>query len=182
MANAFFVRNPHIVASEAGDLFWTTYFNPGPLNLFIYESAAEDAALLWQDSREADEGGFVSVGYEDHGQNLVPGNYLVVSDGATQKGLVLETITMEVFDTDNEIMVGTAPAGREVWVTAGMAEAETQASILVIADPESGAWMAEFSSIPFDVTEEMRPWSFAQIFDEDGDANEDGTPAPPAAP
>lgn len=87
---------------------------------------------------------------------------------------------MEVFDTENEMMSGTAPGGREVLVVAGMAEAETQAHIVVTAGSESGAWLADFNSISFDITEEMRPWSFAQIHDGDGDANEAGAPPPPA--
>ncbi|MEW5989260.1 MAG: hypothetical protein AB1791_21755 [Chloroflexota bacterium] len=186
VANAFFAPDPasrHIIASTAGDWFWTSGFNPGMLDLFIYDSADDGATLLWQGSQEANEAGFVHILYEDHGQDLVPGYYLVVSDGTIEKGLVLETITMAVFDTDNEIMVGTAPHGREVTVVAGMAEAETQGVIRVIADPDNGAWRADFHSISFDITEEMRPSSFAQIHDEDGDANEAGTsPLPPPAP
>lgn len=178
VANAFTAPNPRIVASESGNWFWTVNFYPGILDLFIYESADEGAALLWSGQSEADQWGFTIVGYDVHGQDLVPGNYLVVSDGVNEKGVVLERITMEVFDTENEIMAGTAPAGREVMVVAGMAEAETQATIRLFADAESGAWMADFSTIPFDITEDMRPWSFAQIFDEDGDANEAGMPPP----
>lgn len=175
--DGFSAPTPYIVASVAGDWFWTTGFDQGRLNLSIFESAAEDAKLLWQGSRKADEAGFVIVFFEDHGLDLLPGNLVVVSDGATEKRLVLELITMEVFDTENEIMAGTAPVGREVVVVAGMAEAETQGVIFVIADPQSGAWSADFTSIGFDITEEMRPWSFAQIHDEDGDANEAGPPA-----
>jgi hypothetical protein len=183
VANAFTPPNPRIVASEAGDWFWVTEFYPGLLNLFIYESAGEGATLLWSGQQEAvDLWGITSVGYDVHGQDLAPGNYLVVSDGTNEKGLVLETITMEVFDTDNEIMAGTAPAGRAVTVVAGMAEAETQATIHLTADAESGAWLADFKTIPFYITEEMRPWSFAQIYDEDGDANEAGAPPPPPNP
>jgi hypothetical protein len=59
-----------------------------------------------------------------------------------------------------------------------MAENETQAHIVVLAAPGTGEWLADFTTVPFDITEEMRPWSFAQIFDEDGDANEAGTPPP----
>ncbi len=169
-------RSPwqRIVASELGDWFWTTGFNPGPLNLFIYESAEAEAPLLWSGEQEADEGGFTIVGADVHGQDLVPGNYLVVSDGVTTKGLVLEPIRMDVFDTDNEIMAGTAPAGRHVSVAAG--PQDWQEHILVTADAVSGAWMADFKTIDFDITEEMRTWSYAQIFDADGDANEAGTP------
>lgn len=76
-------------------------------------------------------------------------------------------------------MAGTAPGGREVTVVAGMAEPETQGIIFVTADPVTGAWSADFKSIGFDITEELRGPSFAQIHDEDGDANEAGTPAAP---
>ncbi len=180
VANAFFARNPRIFASEAGDWFWTTDFNPGVLDLFIYESANEGATLLWQGTRDADESGFAFVGGDVHGQDLVPGNYVVVSDGVNEKGLVLETITMEVFDTENEIMAGTAPLGREVSAAAG--PQDWQERIMVQADMVTGAWQADFKTIGFDITEEMRPWSFAQIFDEDGDANEGSTPPPPPTP
>jgi hypothetical protein len=178
VANAFFVpeRHPMIVASFAGDWFWTTDFMPGASLVFsIYESQDQGADLLWQDSGTADESGFISVGSP---VDMLPGHYLTVSDGVFEKGLVLETITMEVFDIDSETMAGTAPGGREVLAVAGMAEAETQAVITVTADPESGMWMADFSTIPFDITEEMRPWSFAHIYDEDGDANEANPPPP----
>lgn len=104
---------------------------------------------------------------------------MVASDGTTEKRLILETITLDIFDTENEIMAGTAPGGREVTVVAGMAEPETQGIIFVTADPVTGAWSADFKSIGFDITEEMRGPSFAQIHDEDGDANEAGTPAAP---
>jgi hypothetical protein len=179
VANAFFARNARIVASAAGDWFWTAEFNPGLLNLSIYASQDPGAPLLWGGTRDTDDSGFLVVGFADHGVDLLAGHYLVISDGTTQKGLVLETITMDVFDTDNEIMAGTAPAGREVVVVAGMAEAETQESLVVQADPLTGAWMADFAPVPFDITEEMRPWSFTQIFDDDGDANE--ADAPPVA-
>ena len=123
------------------------------------------------------------MGYEDHGIDLLPGHYLVISDGSTRKSLVLETITMDVFDLEEDIMAGTAPNGREVLAVAGMADPETQASIAVVADSLRGAWMADFSTLtePFDITEDMRPWSFAQIFDSDGDANEASPPPAPTA-
>jgi hypothetical protein len=166
--------NAQIIASEAGNWFWTNGFNPGMLDLFIYESADEGAELLWSDQREADGGGFVIV--DNHGLDLVSGNYIVVSDGVTQKGLVLQPISITMFDTEYEFMAGTAPAGRDVTVVAGMAEAETQATINLTADPESGEWSADFAEIGFDITEEMQPWSFAHIYDGDGDANEGGVP------
>jgi hypothetical protein len=184
VANAFFAQDGRIVASQAGDWFWAAGFVPGAVTISIYESDEPDAPLMWSGSRDTDEGGFVIVGSGDHGVDLLPGHYLVVSDGHTKKSLVLEIITMDVFDLDGDIMAGTAPKGREVLAVAGMAEPETQASLSVIADPESGAWMADFTTLlkPFDITEDMRPWSFAQIFDVDGDANEANPPPPPPTP
>jgi len=180
VANVFFSLNPRIVASEAGDWFWMTEFKVGMLDLFLYESADEGAVLLWSGNTEVtDTWGFTTVDYDMHGQDMVPGNYLVVSDGVNSKGLVLEMITIEVFDTENEIIAGTAPAGRDVVVVAGMAGAETQATIYLTADSETGAWLADFTTMDFDITEDMRPWSFAQIFDGDGDANEADVPPLP---
>ena len=177
VANAFYASAPQIVASESGDWFWTTGFNPGALDLFIYESADEGAALLWQGSRDADESGFVLVEYDDHEQDLVEGNYLVVSDGVNQKELALLQTTITVFDTIHEIMAGIAPAGSEVWAAAG--PMEWQERLFVEADPFSGEWLADFAEIEFDITEDMRMWSFSHVYDGDGDANEGSTPPSP---
>src|SRR3990172_6554557 len=63
-------QSPRIVASVAGDWLWTTDFTPNaPLALSIYHS--QSCSLLWSGSRTAHEVGFVFVGYEDHGLDLV---------------------------------------------------------------------------------------------------------------
>lgn len=181
VATYFYALNPRIVASEAGDWFWTTEFNLGTLDLFLYESADQDAALLWSGHQEVtDIWGVTFAGHDLHAQDIVPGNYLVVSDGVNSKGLVLETITIDVFDTENEIMAGSAPLGRDVWAAAG--PQEWQERIMVTADAETGAWFADFKTIGFDITEDMRPWSYASVYDDDGDANEGSTPQPPPSP
>jgi hypothetical protein len=177
VANAFFAVTPQIIASEAGDWFWTVGFLPGRLDLFIYDSDAAGASLLWSGQQEADQCGFTSVGNDINGIDLQPGYYLVVSDGENTKGLVLESIAVTIFGTKNEIMAGITPAGSEVWAAAG--PMEWQERLLVHADPESGVWLADFASIEFDITEDMRTWSFAHIYDEDGDANEGSTPPSP---
>jgi hypothetical protein len=147
------------------------------LNLFIYASSDEGAELLWNGSREADEGGFVLVGYDDRGQDLPPGNYLVVSDDQTEKALLLETITMLVSNPDLDLTAGTAPPGRFVWASAG-SEFDQQ-GVGTTADETTGEWTAHFVAIGFDITEEMRPWSNAQIYEGDGDANEASPPPRP---
>jgi hypothetical protein len=169
---------PVIRASTAGDWFWTSSFRPGAdLNISIYESPEPDAILLWSGVRPADESGFAHVFFQDHGIDLLPGNYLVISDGVYEKSLLLELITMEVFDLENEIMAGTAPPGREVMAAAGYKD--YQDHIYIIADPVTGQWLADFKTIGVDIVEEMRTWSFAHIYDEDGDANEANPPALP---
>lgn len=177
VANAFDAPGPYIVASEAGDWFWTTNFYPDLLDIAIYESADENAALLWSGQQATDPSGFVFVDYGIHGQDLIPGNYLVVSDGVNEKGLVLDTVTIEVFDTEHEIMSGKAHLGSDVWAAAG--PQEWQERIMTYADPVSGDWYVDFTTVGFDITEEMRPWSYAHVYDEDGDANEGNTPPPP---
>jgi hypothetical protein len=179
VANAF-VTNARIIASANGDWLWTTDFTPwASLTISIYESKDAGAVLLWEGSKTADEWGFVMVDSSDHDLDLVPGNYLTVSDNVFTKGLVLESITMEFFDVDQDFMAGTAPPGRDVWVAAGPQDFQT--GMWVVADPESGGWTADFKEV-VDITEEMRTWSYAQIFDDDGDANEANPPPPPANP
>jgi hypothetical protein len=176
VANAFHASAPQIIASESGDWFWTTGFAPGMLELAIYASATDDTPI-WSDQQEADGSGFTFAGRDIHGQDLVEGNYLVVSDGVYPKSLMLLPTSVTVFDTVNEVMAGVAPAGSEVWAAAG--PQEWQQRLFVEADPDTGEWMADFSAIGFDVTEEMRGWSYSSIYDDDGDVNEGSTPPPP---
>ncbi len=166
VANTFNAPKARIVASEVGDWFWTTGFNPGQLDLAVYE-ALDAANPKWTGQQEADASGFTIV---NPSIDLVPGNYVVVSDGVNTKALVLQHITVEFFDTALDLMTGTAPAGSQVWVAAG--PQDWQKGMMVSADPVTGAWAADFSSLPYDITEEMQPWSYAQVFDDDGDANE----------
>jgi hypothetical protein len=177
VANAFSepIYEPRIVASAAGDWLWTTGFAPAAsLTISVYESSAAEASLLWTGPATADEWGFVLVGADQHELDLMPANYLTVIDaaGGYEKGLELEAISMLLFDPDLEVMAGFAPGGRQISVTAGMAGAETQSTLDVSANPATGWWFADFNTVDFDITEDMRPWSFAQIFDADWDANE----------
>jgi len=170
----FYIPRPRIVASAAGNWFWTTEFAPeGLLTMSVYDSSDSGAALLWEGTQAADASGFVSVGLDF---DIVPGNYLTVSDGVTEKGIVLEPIAMEVFDVDRDYIAGTAPPDRDVWVAAG--PQDWQVGMTVRSAAGTGEWEADFTSLPepFDITEDMRGWSYAQIFDEDGDANEAGAP------
>jgi hypothetical protein len=174
VANVF-ITNASIVASAEGDWFWVSAFSPDTaLEISIYESKDAGAALLWEGSKATDRDGFAMVEHSDHSLDLKPGNYLTVSDGSVKKGLVLESITIDVFDVEQDFVAGTAPPGSEVVVVASpRSEGKYQTVMQVTADAESGAWTADFKTISFDITEEMRTgFSFAQVFDDDGDTNE----------
>jgi hypothetical protein len=174
VATTFYAPDPRIVASESGDWFWTAGFYPGMLDISIYVSDEDGADLLWSGQAEAGEDGFAFVGWETHEQDLVEGNYLVVSDGVNTKDIVLSPLWVTVFDPDNEIMAGYAPAGSKVWAAAG--PMEWQERLMAMADSETGWWLADFNAIGFDIDEAYRESSFAHIYDEDGDANEGSTP------
>ena len=167
VANVFY-NGARIIASAVGDWMWTTDFAPGAsLTIAVYK-APEDTDPFWSETLQADEGGFVNAFIE----GLEPGHFMTVSDGQTTKSLLLKDITMEVFDTVNDTMAGIAPPGSQVWVAAG--PQDHQDGQLVTA-METGAWTADFTGI-VNITTGMRPWSYAQIFDEDDDANEADPP------
>ncbi len=173
------VPDIRIVASADDDFLWTTNSLPGTtFSIFIYESA-DRSNELWHGAATANKHEIASIDPPDHGVDLEPGNLVVVSDGQTQESLVLELITMDVFDVDLDILAGTAPSGSEVAVTAATSgEAADQTIIVIAADP-NGDWSVDFGAAGVDIIEEMRPWSYAQIFDGDGDANEAGAPSAP---
>lgn len=181
IANAFTARG-YIVSSTAGDWFWFDSFEPASsVSLSIYESVEPDAMLRWEGTIDDYDGGIAFVGSDQHGIDLAPGNYIVVSDPATLKGLVLEEITMDVFDPATGVIAGTAPPGRWVRVNADPSdEGGDEIYVDVQADLVTGEWQAYFG---VDVlTEGMRDYSTAQLFDDDGDINEAGTPPPPPNP
>jgi DNA-binding SARP family transcriptional activator len=166
-----------IVASVVGDWFWVVNFLPGEtLSMSIYESDARSNEM-WHETMTADDRGFANVESWVHGVDLMPGNMIVVSDERVERTLILELVTMDVFDVDADFMAGTAPADRVVHVVAGFGpDAAEQHSVSVTSDARTGEWMIDFASIGIDIKEDWRPWSFAQIFDEDGDANESNPP------
>jgi len=136
-------QSARIVASIAGDWFWTTDFTGGaPLSYWIYASADPGAELLWSGSKTADEWGFILVEPSEHPVNLSEGHYLVVSDGPNTKALTLELVTIEVFDVDLDFVAGTAPVGQPVWVSVGTESEQTGMDAVI--DPLTGAWEADF--------------------------------------
>jgi hypothetical protein len=171
--------NATIVVSAGGDFLWTSDFTPwDELTISVYESAQAGAACWYTSTKTANQWGFVLI---DSGVlDFKVGDYVTVSDSFVEKGLLLESITWDVFDAGNDFAAGTAPAGREVMVVvADSPDPEDQYHLWVDADPD-GNWTADFSGIvDFPDDHLWRGFSFAQIFDADGDANEAGLPPPP---
>jgi hypothetical protein len=159
------VPDPRIVASITEDWFYIVDFIPAStLDLSIYES--QGGSTVWQGTRTADVNGFAWIDAESW--DLIPGNYLVVSDGNTTKELVIEGFTFDVFDLANGRLIGTAleaNGSREVWTGIGWQDQDTW-TMNVTTD--GGAWIADFGTpVPADYW-----WVAAQIFDDDGDASE----------
>jgi hypothetical protein len=170
------VPNPRIVASITYNWLRVDEFPPAEsLNLQIYDT--QDGALLWSMELMTDDSGTVFVGEWEQPVDLVPGTYITVTGASATKGLVLEALTLDVFDPAADYLAGTAPIapeGRFVW--AGTGSQTASCGMGVTADPASGLWEADFTTQPCDVTEDM--WAFAQIFDADGDVSEAGPPPP----
>ena len=168
-----------IVAAVEGDWFWFSGILPGAtLSMSIYES---DNRIneLWHETMiaekavMADNEGIINVDPWVHGVDLEPGNMIVVSDERGEATLSLELSRIDVFDVNADFMAGTAPPDRYVLVVAAFGPDTGEAhSVGVTSDARTGEWMVDFASMGVDLTEDWRSWSFAQIFDEDGDANE----------
>ena len=166
----WYIPNPRIVVQITDDWFRAENFTPNAeLTFWVYESEGGELLLHPENTRQLDDSGYVTVGMWEFEENidLVPGNYLVVSDGEITKELTLEDFTFDVFSTTNGQLSGTAPEpfGRPVWVVIGF---ENDAWTMDITTDETGAWSAEFGQpVPSGYQ-----WVAAQIFDDDGDASE----------
>jgi hypothetical protein len=173
----FHVAMPTIVASPVGDWMWTNQFAAlTQLSVSVYDSRAsmeEGQSPIWKGRPDTDENGFASVSFSP--LDVQPGNYLTVSDGITQKEMEIEPITIDVFDLEQGIISGTAPQNRYVRVVAANSPEAGDQKVLETTSDQYGDWSTDFD-VAF--TDQWRAWSFAQIFDDDGDANEAGPPLP----
>ncbi len=183
VANTF-RAGPSIHSGVEGDWFFVADFYPGTLEWAVYESADMSVDPLGSGVYPDYQGDLVSIYPLDYGLDMQVGNAIVVSDGVNQKDLVLELVSMTVFDVEADYMEGTAPEGEIVWAMAGPAEWQYPIEATLTPGPELGrvTWSADYSSVGFDITEEMRSWSYARIWDADGDANETVYLPPPLNP
>jgi hypothetical protein len=159
-----------LVVQITDDWFRAENFTPnGELTFWVYD--AQDGNLLRhpENTWSLDNSGYVTVGMWELTEylDLVPGNYVVVSDGVMERDIVLEALAFDVFDASLGTLQGTAPEpfGRTVWVGVGF---ENDAWTMEVTTGSTGDWSADFGApVPGDYQ-----WVAAQIFDVDGDASE----------
>ncbi len=156
---------PSIWISTSNDYLRGNDFRPGEtLTFTVYASEGEVEPFLELD-RTTDVSGYAFIDGWEHGSNLMVGNYVVVSDGTSTRTLVLEPLTIDVFDPATDYVAGTTSPGELVHVVIGNNDVGYPAEMDVYAG-EAGEWQANFAGI-FDIPWDM--WGSADVFDDDGD-------------
>jgi DNA-binding SARP family transcriptional activator len=171
----------HIAVSVEEDWFWFNGFpSDATIDVSIYESSAKrnelwNETVIAEKAESPENERHIHIGSWLHGVDLMLGNMIVVSDGRIEDAVILERITVDVFDAKADIMAGTAPSDRLVWVVPKFGPDgpdQDQHRVAVYSDPMTGEWMVDFASRGVDLQEGWRQWSFAWVADEDGDASE----------
>ncbi len=102
----------------------------------------------------------------EHEYDLVPGMIIAASQGEVTKTLVLEDITVDLIDYEEDILSGYAPEGMELEVNVWDEASQTGFGMPVVSEI-GDVWTADFEP-PEDIVESM--WIGVMHFDEDGDA------------
>lgn len=177
--------NPFIAVSLTSHWFMAGDFPPEtPVTFSVYEHQGDSEPVVVLDQFSTDGTGFLQTQGWEHTWDLAPGNYVTATGGGVTKELLLEYVTLDIFDPDNDFIQGKAlPGGRKVDIGVGNADGEHWMS--VFSDETSGEWIADFTAegFEFDITEDM--WAGAHVYDDDGDvtaAHNSGPPSPPLIP
>ena len=96
---------------------------------------------------------------------LSPGVRIDIDDGVSFKSLVVEPLTLDVIDLDNDLMQGTAAPDTTVHVMVG--EGWWNAYKFPVQSDGLGGWSADLSTEGFDITDNMK--AYIHIDDGDGD-------------
>ena len=156
----------NIEASIIGD--WISGYNFSPdrdVRIQIFDSEGGNLLREFLDYVQGDT--YFQADHQEHGIDLQPGMYLMVEDLETGKtsDLLLENLTFDGVDYDNDVAWGQADAGAEVVVRANYFFESYEVD--VIAD-SSGNWAADFSTLGANLTSD---WDLrAQIYDFEYDA------------
>jgi hypothetical protein len=156
---------PSIWISTSNNYLRGNEFAPGATLSFTVFASEGDQVPFLELTRTTDNTGFAFIDGWEHPVDLVVGNYVVVSDGVSTRTLVLEDLTIDVFDPATDYVAGTTTAGEFVHVVIGNSANDGAAEMDVYADG-AGAWSADFTGI-FEIPWDM--WGSADVFDDDGD-------------
>ena len=172
--------NPFIAVSITEHWFWVNNFTPETLVTFsIYDHQGDENPIL-EFSKPTDELGNLTIEGWQHIWDPEPGDYIVATDELIAKDLVLEYITLDVFDPENDLVSGYAMPGREVGVGVGNETGEQWMN--VFADEATGEWIAQFE---FNVGEDYLTegsWAGGHVADEEGDVTAAHNSGPPEQP
>jgi hypothetical protein len=159
--------NSRIVVQITDDWFRAEGFAPNTsLKFQIYDSPG-GRRLLKSTTGRTDSGGTITHWVGDR-MDVIPGNYVVVSDGKTTRDIVVEDLAFDIFDTTVGLLQGTAPEpfGRMVSVGIGCWQRDDLTSDTMT--DETGTWEVDFHTpVPNDFG-----CVFAWIYDVDGDVSE----------
>jgi len=167
----------HVEGSPQNDFVRANGFAPGAALTF---TISDGAATLFTGDRTADAGGHYFLGPWEHGEDLLPGYEVAVTDGGTPAAVTLVDLAIADVDRVNELVTGTAPPG-QLGIGVGVGGPSGGGGQTVDADA-GGAWSADFSVVPpFDL--DLQTGAQARISDAEGDATvaESGPPSIHAA-
>ena len=86
----------------------------------IYAPDGEGGGLLHgPETRQTDRNGYAWLSYYEHGVTLSPGVRIDIDDGVSFKSLVVEPLTLDVIDLENDLLQGTAAPNTTVHVMVG---------------------------------------------------------------
>jgi hypothetical protein len=157
-----------MVVQITDDWIWAQNWVPNSTLTFSVYDAPEGGALIDPAPNVlVDENGEAFLGLWGYGLDIVPGNYVVISDGLLSKELILEDLTYDLLDLTEGSLTGTAPEpyGRTVSLGIGFPEHDW---VTDVTSEEAGYWAAEYGGpIPMDLHT-----AYAQVFDEDDDVSE----------
>ena len=134
----------------------------------IYAPASEGGVLLHDpETRRTDQTGHIWWSYYEHGVELLPGVRIEIDDGTSFQTLIVEPVTLDVIDLENDLLQGTAAPNTIVHVFVGTNWWE--AYKFPVQSDGSGNWTADLSAEGFDITDNMR--AYIHIDDADGDVD-----------
>ncbi len=146
--------------SVSEDYFRGDNFAPNtPLTFNAYASPDPGAELLWSTTGTTDQNGYVFLPRQQDTPDLIVGNYVVATNGSEQKDLVLEDVTIDSFDTFTDVVTGTAPKDRFVWVWGGN-DVGPGCAMGAVAD-DDGRWTADFKTLEEPC--ELQPWYWGAV-------------------